>query len=67
MSHYPHLVEHEGEGCTHEIIGRAGHERGAPMMMSALTEGIALVSFVLAGGKGIKKFLIRSKRSFLAA
>lgn len=62
MSHYLYLVEHEGEGCTYEMIGRAGHKRGAPMTMSALTEGITLVPFVLAGGKRIKKFLIRSQR-----
>lgn len=57
IAHYLHLVEHEGEGFTHEMVERAGRERVAPMMMTALTAGIALVPLVLAAGEPGKEIL----------
>ena len=37
IAHYLHLVRHEGEQFTPEMIERAGKERLAPMLMTALT------------------------------
>ena len=37
------LVEHEGESWTREMVKRAGQERMAPVLMTALTSGIGLL------------------------
>jgi len=57
IAHYLHLVRHEGEGFTPEMIERAGKERLSPMLMTALTAGIALVPLVLAAGEPGKEIL----------
>jgi HME family heavy-metal exporter len=57
IAHYLHLVKHEGEGFTPAMIERAGKERLAPMLMTALTAGIALVPLVLAAGEPGKEIL----------
>jgi HME family heavy-metal exporter len=57
IAHYLHLVQHEGEGFTPEMIERAGKERVAPMLMTALTAGIALVPLVMAAGEPGKEIL----------
>jgi CzcA family heavy metal efflux pump len=57
IAHYLHLVEREGERFTPEMIERAGKERLAPMLMTALTAGIALVPLVLAAGEPGKEIL----------
>ena len=57
IAHYLHLVRHEGEGFTQEMVERAGRERVAPMLMTALTAGIALVPLVLAAGEPGKEIL----------
>jgi len=57
IAHYLHLVRHEGEGFTLEMVERAGRERVAPMLMTALTAGIALVPLVLAAGEPGKEIL----------
>jgi HME family heavy-metal exporter len=57
IAHYLHLVRHEGEGFTPEMVERAGRERVAPMLMTALTAGIALVPLVLAAGEPGKEIL----------
>ena len=57
IAHYLHLVQHEGEGFTPEMMERAGKERVAPMLMTALTAGIALVPLVLAAGEPGKEIL----------
>ena len=51
IAHYLHLVRHEGETFTPQMVERAGRERVAPMLMTALTAGIALVPLVLAAGE----------------
>lgn len=57
IAHYLHLVQHEGEAFTPEMIERAGKERLAPMLMTALTAGIALIPLVLAAGEPGKEIL----------
>jgi HME family heavy-metal exporter len=57
IAHYLHLVRYEGEGFTPQMIERAGKERLAPMLMTALTAGIALVPLVLAAGEPGKEIL----------
>lgn len=57
LQHYLHLVEHEGEQWSHAMIIRAGKERLAPVLMTALTAGIGLVPLVLAAGQPGKEIL----------
>jgi HME family heavy-metal exporter len=57
IAHYLHLVKHEGEQFTPQMIERAGKERLAPMLMTALTAGIALIPLVLAAGEPGKEIL----------
>ena len=57
IAHYLHLVQYEGEQFTPQMIERAGKERLAPMLMTALTAGIALVPLVLAAGEPGKEIL----------
>lgn len=57
LNHYLHLVQHEGEGWTKEMIVRAGLERLAPVLMTALTSGIGLVPLVMAAGEPGKEIL----------
>ncbi|MEQ1825590.1 MAG: efflux RND transporter permease subunit [Pirellula sp.] len=57
LQHYLHLVKHEGETWSREMIVRAGLERLAPVLMTALTAGIGLVPLVLAAGQPGKEIL----------
>lgn len=57
LSHYLHLVKHEGEGWTKDMIVRAGLERLAPVLMTALTSGIGLVPLVMAAEEPGKEIL----------
>lgn len=57
LNHYLHLVKYEGENWTKEMIVRAGLERLAPVLMTALTSGIGLVPLVLAAGEPGKEIL----------
>ncbi|MFN8454788.1 MAG: efflux RND transporter permease subunit [Anaerolineae bacterium] len=49
ISHYQHLEEFEGEPFGLELVMRGARERIAPIMMTALTAGLALVPLVIAG------------------
>jgi CzcA family heavy metal efflux pump len=57
LNHYLHLVKYEGEGFTKSMIIRAGLERIAPVLMTALASGIALVPLVLSAGEPGKELL----------
>lgn len=57
LNHYLHLVKYEGESWTKDMIVRAGVERLAPVLMTALTSGIGLVPLVLAAGEPGKEIL----------
>jgi Cu/Ag efflux pump CusA len=47
--HYQHLEKHEGEQFGPALILRGARERLAPIMMTALATGLALVPLVWAG------------------
>jgi CzcA family heavy metal efflux pump len=49
ISHYQHLEDFEGMTFGMELVMRGARERIAPIMMTALTAGLALVPLVLAG------------------
>ena len=49
ISHFQHLEEQEGEPFGPGLVMRGALERIAPIMMTALTTGLALVPLVIAG------------------
>ena len=57
ISHYLHLMKHEGEGFTYAMIERGTLERLVPVTMTALSAGIALIPFVLSRGEPGKEIL----------
>ena len=57
LSHYLHLMQHEGEGFTRAMIERGTLERLVPVLMTALSAGIALIPLVLAAGEPGKEIL----------
>jgi CzcA family heavy metal efflux pump len=49
ISHFQHLEEEEGMSFGPELVRRGARERIAPIMMTALTTGLALVPLAIAG------------------
>jgi CzcA family heavy metal efflux pump len=50
VSHFEHLMREEGKSKAEAIV-QGSHERLAPILMTALSAGLALVPLVLAGEK----------------
>jgi Cu/Ag efflux pump CusA len=57
ISHYLHLMRHEGEVFGIQLITRGTLERLVPVLMTALAAGIALIPLVLANGEPGKEIL----------
>ncbi len=57
ISHYLHLMRHEGEVFGIALITRGTLERLVPVLMTALAAGIALIPLVLAPGEPGKEIL----------
>ncbi|MGC4016110.1 MAG: efflux RND transporter permease subunit [Luteolibacter sp.] len=57
ISHYLHLMRHEGEGFTREMIERGTLERLVPVFMTALSAGIGLIPLVMAADQPGKEIL----------
>lgn len=51
ISHYLHLVEHEGEAYGRDMIIRGSRERLVPVLMTAAVAGLALLPLVFAAGQ----------------
>ena len=57
ISHYLHLMRHEGEVFGIALITRGTQERLVPVLMTALSAGIALIPLVLSPGEPGKEIL----------
>jgi CzcA family heavy metal efflux pump len=57
ISHYLHLMRHEGEMFTRAMVERGTLERVVPVLMTALAAGIALIPLILAANEPGKEIL----------
>ncbi len=57
ISHYLHLMQHEGEGFTRAMVIRGTKERLVPVLMTALAAGIGLIPLVFAADQPGKEIL----------
>lgn len=57
ISHYLHLMRHEGERFGRALIVRGTQERLVPVLMTALSAGMALVPLLLAADQPGKEIL----------
>ncbi|MEE9603265.1 MAG: efflux RND transporter permease subunit, partial [Thermoguttaceae bacterium] len=57
INHYLHLLQYEGEALSWKMVVRAGRERVAPVLMTALTSGVGLIPLAMAAGEPGKEIL----------
>ncbi len=57
VAHYLQLIQVEGVPLTPELLIRAGRERAAPVVMTALTTGAGLTPLLLAAGETGREIL----------
>lgn len=57
ISHYFHLMKHEGEKFDEKMIVRGSLERLVPVTMTAAVAGLALIPLVLSAGQPGKEIL----------
>lgn len=57
ISHYLHLMKHEGEAFTKEMVIRGSLERLVPVLMTATVAGLALLPLVFAKGQAGSEIL----------
>jgi CzcA family heavy metal efflux pump len=57
ISHYLHLMRHEGEKFTRQMVERGTLERLVPVLMTAISAGIALIPLILAADEPGKEIL----------
>ena len=57
LSHYVHLMRHEGEKFGKQLVIRGALERVVPVMMTASTTGLGLLPLVLGGDQSGKEIL----------
>lgn len=57
ISHYLHLMRHEGERFDPAMIVRGTQERIIPVLMTALTAGLALVPLLMGAGQPGREIL----------
>ena len=57
LDHYLHLLKEEKMAFSEDLIIKAGQERMIPVLMTALTSGIALIPLALSPGQPGKEIL----------